>query len=89
MPAAASQQLLQAFEFVSEQIAADMVGVVVRRQRADDLHVVSFDHVAHVVDRVARIDQHAFAGNLVANRLDEVGHLAIDRVLLAEVPAGQ
>lgn len=30
-----------------------------------------------------------FARQRGADRVDEVGHLAIDRVLLAEVPAGQ
>ena len=83
------QQLRDAFEVVTEQVAADVVGVVVGRERAGDLHAVGGDQFTELVDGVARVYEHALAGGPVPDRVDEVGHLACDRIGGAEVPPGQ
>ena len=59
----------------AEQTAADMVGVIVRGEHADDLHAVGGDGVDQSGRVVGRVDEQALTGGAVADGVDEVDHL--------------
>ena len=65
---------------MAHHVAADVVGVEVRREHARHGHPVGLDQIEQLVDRIGRVDEHALALGAVADGIDEVHHLLGDRV---------
>ena len=78
-----------ALELEAHHGAAHVIGVVVRSEYARAAHAVGLDRVDQAVDVVGRIDQDGVTGLAIADRVDEVDHLAGDRVVLGEISPGQ
>ena len=84
-----SSSAAHTFDRVAHHGTADVVGVVVGGQHAGDGHVVGFDRIDDVTHGVGRVDQHALAGDTVADRVDEVDHLLGEQVAGSEILARQ
>ena len=83
------EQCRDAFDVETHHRAADVVGVVVRRQHTRHPHVVGCRGVEQLADRVRRIDEQALAGRPVADQIGEVDHLRGDRITDGEVTPRQ
>ena len=66
-----------------------MVGVVVRHERAGEAQAVGREQVDELADAVRRVDHDRLARLAVADEVDEVHHLARQRVVAREVGARQ
>ena len=75
------EQLADAGDGVAHHVAADVIGVVVRGERADESHAVGREDVEQSPDVVRGIDGDRLAGLAVADEVHEVDHLARDRVV--------
>ncbi len=73
----------------TEDRSADVVRVVVGRQRSDHGHPVAADDVDEGGRVICRVDQHTLARLPVADGIDEVHHLLSELVGLGEVPPGK
>ena len=62
-----------------------MVGVIMRGQRANNLHTVGVSDLNQVTHVVGRINNDGLAGLRVANEITEVAHLAGDLIVLGKV----
>ena len=67
------------------EVAAHMIGVVVRDEDAGQLHVVRGQHVDELGRSVRGIDRDRLARFAVADEVYEVGHLARDLIVVGEV----
>lgn len=65
----------------------DVIGVIVRCQHTRDAHVVGFDGGDECSRVVGGVDQEAFAGRTVTDRIDEVHHLCGHLVGRREIAA--
>ena len=74
---------------MAEERPADVVGVIMRREGADDAHVVGFGDSDEVADVPRGVDDQAFAGVAVADEVHEVLHLCGHGVPGTEVATGQ
>ena len=83
-----THELGKTCNIVPEDVAANVVGVVVRHQRPLDAHVVCGGGRQNPRHIPGGIDNHAAPNVTIAHQIDEVGHLSCHRVLLGEVPAG-
>ncbi len=69
--------------------STDVIGVVVRGQRADEPHAVGLDDVEEVGHAVRRIHHDTFPAGAVSDEVDEVHHLAGERVGGREIVTGE
>jgi hypothetical protein len=83
------QQLRQAGQLETHHRTADVVGVVVRRQHAGQMHAVGLQRVDQITGGVGRVDDDAVAGFAVADEVGEVAHLGGDHVADGEVAPGE
>jgi len=73
----------------AHHVAADVVGVVVGGEDAGEAHPVGGQDVEDLAGGVGRVDRHRLAGLPVADQVDEVQHLAGDRIGPGDVAPGQ
>jgi hypothetical protein len=67
--------------------STDVVGVIVRGQRADDAHAVAGGGVDDLLDGVGGVDHHRLSGRAITDQVREVHHLGRDGVAGREVAA--
>jgi fatty acid desaturase len=84
-----SQQLTHARDLVAHHVAAHMIRVVVGGQRPDQPHSVLVENGQDVVNPVGRVDHHRVTGLSIADQVDEVHHLAGQRVVDGDVSPGE
>jgi hypothetical protein len=77
----------QSFDLVAEQIAANVIGMVMRRERAHDLHAILACGVNQPTYIPRGVDDHTFIRRSIADEVAEVEHLLSDRVGRGEVTA--
>ena len=65
----------QAGNVVAENIATDMVGMIMRHQRSSQPHALVLSHLEDARDVPGWINHHANLLFVVAYQIDEVGHL--------------
>ena len=79
------EQLGDAFDAPAAEVAADVVGVVVRDEHPGHAHAVSADHLDQLVDAVGGIDDDGIAGLAIADGVGEVDHMPRDRIVTRKV----
>ncbi len=83
------EKLSDAVDLVTHHGAADMIGVIVRSERAGECHPIRLEDVDQGVCVIGRIDDDGLAGRSVADEVREVDHLLRDRVGGGEISARQ
>lgn len=73
---------------VSHHGTAHVVRVVMRGQHTGHGHAVSRGYFQQILDCIRRIDHEALAGRAIADQIDEIGHLAGQRIAGGEVHPG-
>ena len=76
-------------DLVAEQVAADVIGVVVGGEHSREAHAVGLEDGDDLLRCVRRVDGHRVAGLAIADQVDEVDHLAGQLVGGCEVAARQ
>jgi len=76
-------------DVVAEEVAADVIGVVVGGEDAGESHAVGLEHLDDLARGIGRVDRDGFTAHPVADQVDEVHHLAGERITLGEVATGE
>ena len=74
------EELGEPFDRPAAEVAADVVGVVVRHEHVGEPQAVGADDVDELAHAVGGIDRDGFAGLAVAHEVHEVHHLLRDRI---------
>ncbi len=85
----AFEERRNAFDRVPHHRPADVIGVVVRGDHAGHRHAVGGHCGKQIGDGVGRVDEHAMANRSIADGVDEVDHLAGERIVGGEVATAQ
>lgn len=88
-PRSAADEFGHALERDAHHRAADVIRMVVRRERADDAHALVLDEVDELTRGVRGIDDHRLTFLFVADDVGKVDHLFGDRIVDGEVATGQ
>jgi hypothetical protein len=76
-------------DIVTEEITADVIGMIVGGEGADQLHVVLFGGVDEILDVPSRIHHDGLPGRAIPDEVAEVDHLSGNRIPTGEVPPGK
>jgi len=74
---------------LADQRPANVVGVVVGRHRAHELHAIDVEHLDQLRRPIRRINQHCLTSSSVTNRVREVAHRQRHGVAHREITAGE
>ena len=83
------EELGDARYVVADEIAADVIGVVVGGEHTGEAHAVGLEDTDDLTWRVGGVDRDGVAALTVADEVDEVHHLAGERVTRCDVEPGQ
>lgn len=83
------EQGSDALDAMTHHRSTDVVGVIVGREHSGDRHSIGSGDVQKISHTVSRIDDDTFPGRAVADQIDEVDHLAGQRVGRCEIVSGQ
>ena len=70
---------------VAEEVASDMIGMMVRGEHARETHAIRIEDGENRSGVVSRVDRHRLTGFAVADEIDEIHHLLGDGILTGEV----
>ena len=79
------EQLAYPLHVVAHHVSADMVGVIVGGKCPGEDHAVGRHHLEQTGDVIGGVDDYGFTRLSVADQIDEVHHLAGDRIMGSEV----
>jgi fatty acid desaturase len=85
----ALEQFVHTLDGVSHHVSADMIGVIVGGEYTGESHVVLGEDLKDAVDVVGGVDGDGLAGLAIADEVDEVDHLAGQRIVLGDVATGE
>ncbi len=83
------EELARAFDRVTHEVAADVIGVVVRDEGAGDAHTVGRRDLDELAHAVRGVDGQRVSGFPVADEACEVDHLPGDGIVAGEVAPGE
>ena len=72
---------------MAEEVAADVIGVIVGGEHAGEAHPVGLEEAEDLARGVGRIDRDGLAARTVPDEVHEVHHLASYRVMVRDVAA--
>jgi len=81
------EEVSNAVDAVTHHRATDVVGVIMRRENARQLHPIGCDDAENLVDGVGGIDHDALSGSSVAHEIDVIHHLRGETVANRKIPA--
>jgi hypothetical protein len=77
----------EALDDVAEEVTADVIGMIMSDESADEPHLVSVGDLHEPLDVPSRVDDYCLARRAVANQIAKIHHLSRDGVRLGEVSA--
>lgn len=83
------EQTGDAIDLVTHHVPADVVGVIVGSEHADEAHLVCLQDVEQVTNVVGRVDDDGFTGLPIPDEVTEVDHLSSDQIPGREVSAAE
>jgi cytochrome P450 len=83
------EQFVHAFDGVTHHLSTNVIGVIVGCEHTGDFHVVGGEHIDNALHVVGRVDSHGLAGLAIADEVDEVHHLAGERIGRRDVATGK
>ena len=83
------EQFVHAFDGVAHHLSTNVIGVIVGGQHTGEFHVISGEHIDNALHVVGRIDGDGFAGLAIADEVNEVHHLAGERISRCDVATGE